>query len=87
MIKKFTENTYIDIPEEIIIEAIKNISETELNYMSEIYGYLDIFFEQNESHLNQLFTKDEEHRFDAYVNEFGEEAVVACLIKNILEKL
>lgn len=73
--------------EEIVVQAIKDMSETELNCMAEVYGYLEHFFTQKQEHVNTLFTKEEREKFDSYVNDFGEHAVVACLVKNILEKL
>lgn len=82
-----TSNIDVDIPEEVVIQAIKDMSETELNYMSEVYDYLDQFFTQDEGHINLLLTKEEQERFDSYYSDFGGEAVFACLVKNILEKL
>ncbi|QXM18564.1 hypothetical protein Phab24_id118 [Acinetobacter phage Phab24] len=86
-INNINSDSGVDIPEEVIVQCIKDMSETELNCMSEVYSYLDQFFTQNEEHVNLLFTKEEQERFDSYVNDFGEHAVVACLVKNILEKL
>lgn len=79
-------NVDLTIPEDIIVEAIKSISETELNYMSEVYGYIEKFFSNNEK-ARSFFSEEEHKRFDSYVDDFGEKAVVACLVKNILEKL
>lgn len=69
-----------------VADAIKNISETELHYMDEVYGYIEEFFHDAEA-AKSFFTEEEQERFDSYVNDFGEHAVVACLVKNILEKL
>lgn len=86
-INNINSDTGINITDEIIAQCIKDVSETELKYMHQLYVRLDQFFGQSREQINLLFTEEEQNRFDSYSSEIGEHAIFACLVKNILEKL
>lgn len=86
-INNINSDTGINIPDEIIVQCIKDMSEAELKYMHQLYVRLDQFFGQSEEQINLLFTEEEQNSVDSYSSEIGEHAIFAYLVKNILEKL